>query len=93
MSISRAEARAKVPDAPALYKALTRNGYKLPPQKDPIITIKFMKGKSSKSTVLCVTCILCFSVLRLFSCMDFKFRALSSFFTSYSFMSSSSFFI
>ena len=38
------EAQFLIPDKKTLYDTMQRNGYVLPPAKDPLMTIKFMKG-------------------------------------------------
>ena len=45
--LSMREAQFIIPDRKALYQSLQRNGYSLPPIKDPILTVKFMKGVRS----------------------------------------------
>ena len=42
--ISQAQAQALVPNKKALYVALQRNQYIMPPMKDAIVTCKFMLG-------------------------------------------------
>ena len=41
------EAQFLIPDRKALYQSLLRNGFVLPPMKDPLLTVKFMKGVKS----------------------------------------------
>ena len=45
--ISLEEAKAKVPDKKALYEALLRNGYFMPPYSNRIITIQYMEKVKS----------------------------------------------
>ena len=42
--VSQAEAQALIPDKTALYRALERNEYILPPLKDPMCTEKWLKA-------------------------------------------------
>ena len=48
MQLSAAEAAAYIPDKKALYEALVRNQYILPPKNDPICSRKFLLGVKSK---------------------------------------------
>ena len=50
--ISKEEIMCKVNDKKSLYSSLVRNGYILPPLKDPILTQKFMMGKSVTTMTL-----------------------------------------
>ena len=43
-TITLEQAQTLIPDKQALYKALCYNQFKLPPLKDPLVTIKFLLG-------------------------------------------------
>ena len=46
--VSLSEAHMRIPDRKGLYKALLRNQYIMPPMKDAINTVKFMRGVIDK---------------------------------------------